>query len=183
MHLIFVLMSIQAAYFLLYNPNMGADIKDMFSLGNYTNITSNSTYYINVENYSNNFTTAPLGGYSSQSFWESALDFTSGGAGTVIIKFLIILAVTMWGLSLFYRSELTLLTPLFILLLGIGLLPCMSLYYMVTSDVGIYVCNINDGGTVQSCLLSSTVGLFTAGILFIMWIMSCVEFWTARSTG
>jgi hypothetical protein len=182
LHLIFILAAIQASYFLLYNHNVEGDIKDMFQLGNYTNITANASLYTSIENYSSNFTTAGLAGYTSQTFWESALDFKSGGSQTGMLVLLGIFAATFWGLALFYRSELTLLAPIFIFIVGIGILPCMSLYLMITSDIGQYACIVSSGGTATNCLLSSIIGFFSAGMLFIMWVLSCLEWWTARST-
>jgi hypothetical protein len=91
-----------------------------------------------------------------------------------------LLAALVWGFGLFAsRNEMVYLAPIFVIFLGIGLVPCYSLWTMITSDTTQFVCRVGPG---QVCFISSLAAFCIAGILYTMWLLSCVEWWSARST-
>lgn len=189
-HLFFVLVAIQFVYFIFYTPNMYSDVNGIFFLGNYSNITSNSTLYTSTDNFTTNFTNVPgantqttsftglPGGIgTSTGFWTSVLNPTSGST-TPFMVYLILLAVLVWGFGLFAsRNEMVYLAPIFVIFLGIGLVPCWSLWIMISGDVSQFTCIVG-----QPCLVSSMIAFLASGILYTMWMLSCLEWWGARST-
>jgi hypothetical protein len=144
--------------------------------------------YSSTNNFTSNFTSVPgyqntafsgLPGSSgtSTAFWLSALN-PLGGSTTPFFVYLILLAVLVWGFGLFAsRNEMVYLAPLFVIFLGVGLIPCWSLWQMVSGDLTQFTCMVG-----QTCLISSVLAFMLSGILYIMWILSCVEWWTARQT-
>ena len=190
LHLFFVLVAIQIVYFLFYTPNMNTDINGVFNLGNYGNISANASIYSSSANYTNNYTYVPGNTSSSfsglpgdigtsTSFWVSILNPLNGST-TPFFTWLCLLAVLVWGFGLFAsRNEMVYLAPVFVIFLGVGLVPCVSLWNMITSDTGQFVCTVAPG---SFCLLSSLAAFCLAGILYAMWLLSCLEWWSARST-
>jgi len=80
--------------------------------------------------------------------------------------------------SLLGRSDISTLFPLFIAFTTIGSAPCLSLYNFMTRNVGQFAgCTIG-----QTCGPASIIGALSAGILGLMWLFTCMEWWAWRST-
>ena len=80
--------------------------------------------------------------------------------------------------SLLGRSDISTLFPLFIAFTTLGSAPCLVLYTFVTRNVGQFAgCTIG-----QVCGPASIIGALTAGILGLMWLFTCLEWWAWRAT-
>lgn len=80
--------------------------------------------------------------------------------------------------SVLGRSDIVTLFSLFGALMSIGSLPCIVLYNFVSRNVGqIAGCSV---GSV--CAPANIFGALSAGILAIMWLFTCMEWWAWRAT-
>jgi hypothetical protein len=86
-------------------------------------------------------------------------------------------ATILIGTTVLGKSDIVTLFGLFLILMSIGAVPCVNLYSFVTRDVGMYACEAG-----ETCEAAMFLGAFTAGILMLMWLWSCLEFWLWRST-
>ncbi len=174
LHLLFVMIAIQLAYLVFYVPaNIDDGLSGIFYEGNYSNATA--TYA--GANYSTlpGFNETSISGYTSRSVWTSILN-PFNGTTTPIMILLIALAGSFWVLGIVYRSEMVMLSSLAVILLTVGTVPCWSLWIMISSDVGAFACTVE-----STCAVSDLFAFAIAGILYIMWIFSCLELLSARS--
>lgn len=196
LHLIFVLLAIQVAWVMFYMP-ANWNIQDLFYFSNYTTPTYPNGTYTNASYLGTNASTDlnvtnPVASGLINSFLSNgytSMNMSQGlvtpdkGNNNVIIVFLVALALFVFVFGIFAsRNEMVYLAIPFILLLGVGALPCLSLWNMINSDAGVFVCQVSSAGSSSSCMLSNLFALGTAGILYIMWFLSCLEWWSARST-
>ena len=80
--------------------------------------------------------------------------------------------------SVLGRSDIVTLFSLFVAIMSLGSLPCIVLYSFVTRNVGMFAgCVAN-----QPCAPANIFGAITAGILAIMWLFTCLEWWAWRQT-
>jgi hypothetical protein len=94
--------------------------------------------------------------------------------GTILVGATILIGSTVLG-----KSDIVTLFGLFLILMSIGAIPCVSLYSFVTRNVGMFVTDCTIG---QPCQVAMIFGAFSAGILMMMWLFSCLEWWLWRST-
>jgi hypothetical protein len=141
---------------------------------NYTNWSANYNYSSYAE----------VNGtiYSSNDIWDVWSSPASGG-GLSVVAMLIIFASWLAIIGLFnifgfgYRSDLSMMGPIFIFLLGIGFIPVAILYNFITRETGMYACSAHT----LNCWPAEIAGAIIAGTLFVMWIAACIEWWTQRS--
>jgi len=80
--------------------------------------------------------------------------------------------------SILGRSDISVLFALFTALLSLGAIPCIILYNFVTRNVGMFT-----GCTIGSpCGPAQIIGALSAGILAVMWLFTCLEWWAWRAT-
>lgn len=185
-NLFIIMIVIQTAFVIFYVPEIAESqgINALFFQGNYDNFTTtNLSGYSNLSGFSNltGIDDSAAFGYSSRSLIDSFLNFFQGNS-TALIGLLVSLALFILGSSIVFRSDIAILTPLFILFLGVGLIPVVSLNWMISSEVGYYACAIPTTAAEPHCFLSALIGLFFAGLLYMLWIFSCIEWWSARRT-
>lgn len=76
------------------------------------------------------------------------------------------------------RSDIFSLFSLFVVLLSLGMAPCIVLYSFVSRNVGMFAnCNIG-----EPCGPAMIFGALSAGILAVMWLFTCMEWWAWRAT-
>ena len=80
--------------------------------------------------------------------------------------------------SILGRSDITTLFALFVALLALGAAPCIVLYNFVSRNVGMFITDCTIG---QLCGPAMIFGSLTAGVLAIMWLFTCLEWWAWRS--
>ena len=79
--------------------------------------------------------------------------------------------------SVLGRSDIVTLFAFFGALLSLGAMPCIVLYSFVTRNVGqMAQCSVN-----APCAPALIFGGLSAGILGMMWIFTCAEWWAWRS--
>jgi len=128
----------------------------------------------------------------SNAFWNM---FTNPFSWTnsVLMRSLTLLFLTSAAASLAVayvtKSDIALLTPLFVLLLNAGILPIIAIATVVYREVFRMVCTgtLNSVDPLVSCSQNNTIAaiLITAaavGWIAIIWIFVCVEWWTQRPT-
>lgn len=81
------------------------------------------------------------------------------------------------GTSLISRSDISVLFSLFLAFVSLGALPCIDLYMFVTRNVNMFACSVG-----EPCFVANLFGALTAGILAIMWLFTCLEWWAWRAT-
>ena len=80
--------------------------------------------------------------------------------------------------SVLGRSDIVTLFVLFGAFMSLGVVPIINLYSFVTRNVGQMAgCSIG-----QVCAPANIFGALSAGILAIMWIFTCLEWWAWRAT-
>jgi hypothetical protein len=80
--------------------------------------------------------------------------------------------------SVLGRSDIVTLFALFGSLMSIGAMPCVVLYSFVSRNVGqLAGCAAN-----AVCAPANIAGALSAGVLAVMWIFTCMEWWAWRAT-
>jgi hypothetical protein len=79
--------------------------------------------------------------------------------------------------SVLGRSDITTLFALFLSMMSLGAMPIIMFYGFITRNISPYACTI---GT--ACLEANILGALSAGVLGIMWLYTCLEWWAWRNT-
>ena len=80
--------------------------------------------------------------------------------------------------SVLGRSDISVLFALFIAFTALGATPCVILYNFVSRNVALFTNCVPN----QPCGPAMIFGALTAGILALMWLFTCVEWWAWRAT-
>lgn len=141
---------------------------------NYSNYTSGYNYssYVDVNGTS----------YSSTDVWQMfSSPFKGGGLNTVAMLILFATWITVIGLfnilGFGYRSDIAMLGPIFIFMLGMGLFPVVLIYNFFNRETAMYACS----AATANCWFSEMFAALIAGSLLVMWVLACLEWWTQRS--
>lgn len=116
------------------------------------------------------------------SLWNFATDPT-GWRDTQFLAFLFaILATgavaTFVGAVVGYKGDMILFFGLFTFFLGLGSVPILSLYNVITRDPALFGCAAT--GVCYPSLLTWT---FTGGILAVFYVLAVLDWWRTGSTG
>jgi hypothetical protein len=114
--------------------------------------------------------------------WGGTIDLPLVGAVPMFLMILgsaisVAVGIAVFG-SILGRSDISTLFALFVAFTTLGALPCIVLYNFVARNVGMFVTDCVVG---QPCGPAMIAGALTAGILAIMWLFTCVEWWAWRS--
>jgi hypothetical protein len=115
--------------------------------------------------------------YTSSTLLNAFLDPT-GGNNASIVLYVIAFALLIGALSFvpfINRSDLSVLSGPFILLVGVSGPTIVGLWSFINGQSSGYFCDLG-----SACLISNLLGAIVAGTLFIAWIFACVEWWTGR---
>ena len=80
------------------------------------------------------------------------------------------------GIYIYTKSDTILLFGVFTMLLGFGSIPIISLYNVINRNVAMFGC------TTTPCPLGILIWAMTGGLIAIAYVLSCIEFWTGRTT-
>lgn len=88
------------------------------------------------------------------------------------------------------KSDIALLTPIFVILINAGILPIIAIYQVVYREVLRMSCtgDFNVETLLASCTSSSQttaailISALCVGPLAIAWVLACIEWWTQRPT-
>ena len=81
------------------------------------------------------------------------------------------------GTYLYTKSDTILFFGVFTLLLGFGSIPIIALYHVFERNVNFFGC------TAMPCAAAIWAWVFTGGIIAIMYVMACLEWWSGRNVG
>ena len=118
---------------------------------------------------------------TSNSVWSFVTNPSGWSASDLILMLITTLGITsavIVGLYVATQSDILLILAFFIWLVGLGSIPVGSLYIFVTREASFYACPIIG----QGCTVASLAGMFTAGVLGLFWVFSCLEWWLNRSS-
>ena len=134
---------------------------------------SETDYNLNPYNVSENINnTAP-------DVWDFTSDPTAWGDTEFLILWAgIITTAGLIGVGLFVitKSDMALLFGAFTFLLGFGSIPIILLYQIITREVALFGC------TTMPCAPAIIIWTLTGGLLGLMYVFACVEWWTNRQT-
>jgi hypothetical protein len=181
--LFMLLFAIQVSIMIFESPEL-----IVLSSGDSIPILGNMTYAQGVDvnaTQAFNYTEPQTGVVSSilyaapSAVWEAIASPFSAGR-TALYVFLIALGGYVFALGLFAsRNEMVYLTPIFALFLGVGFVPCYNLWHVIAKDLSPVICGVS-GVTTIICGPAGIIGMLVAGPLYILWLMSCLEYWSAR---
>ena len=112
--------------------------------------------------------------------WDFVLDPTGWSLSSLLLVLGSLVAVGGLigvGVYLVTKSDTALFFGVFTLLLGAGAVPITSLYLMFTRNIGFFGC------TEIPCLPATITWALTGGMLAIFYVLSVLEWWSARSVG
>ena len=115
---------------------------------------------------------------SSANTWTFIYDpvnWNSNAFINLILTGLIIGGAIGIGTSFFFRSDLTILYPLFIVIFGSGLVPITQFWLLLNSGIGNYACEV---GT--NCFTSTILSALICMPLTLYWLGACLEFYSGR---
>jgi len=136
-------------------------------------------------------TTANLGGVftngtvtnsSAPNVWSfiiSPVDQSQSGFMATLLGIILLTGGIGIGLYFVFKSDLVLLFGFFSWMLGLGAIPIINLWWLVTSNVSPLVC---PGVATTNCLVATLAGALTAGFLGLMYLFACLSWWSNRAT-
>jgi len=80
------------------------------------------------------------------------------------------------GLMYTQRLEINILFPLFLIILSIGTIPIASLTTVIYREAPTYGCTVG-----SPCYVADLLVAFICGTLGILWVFTCVEWWSGRA--
>ena len=173
LNMIILFLAIMTSIALFNFHDTGTDYLVIYN-ANYSNYSAAYNYsYQTVVNGST---------YDSNIIWKIFETPFSGG-GLAIIAMVILLGIYIGIVGYFniigfgYRSDMAMISPMFIFLVGIGLIPTGVLYNFLYSETNAYACT----AAMTSCWAGGLVAGTISGILLIMWVVACIEWWMQRS--
>jgi hypothetical protein len=112
--------------------------------------------------------------------WGGTINLPLVGAVPMFLMILgsaitIAVGIAVFG-AVLGRSDITTLFALFLAFTALGAAPCIVLYNFVARNVGQFACTIG-----EPCGTAMIFGALTAGILAIMWLFTCMEWWAWRA--
>lgn len=93
------------------------------------------------------------------------------------------------GVAIITKSDIALLTPLFVILMNAGILPIIAIYQVVYREVLRMTCTgtFNAENLLASCSADGTTAAILLSAIFVgpiavAWVLACIEWWTQRPT-
>lgn len=113
--------------------------------------------------------------------WNFVLDPTSWSSSSLLIALLALgagaAAFIAVGTFLNTPSDTAMFSPAFVLLIGAGAVPIISLYNVFSREVAMFGC------TSMPCTPALILWALSGGFLAVFYILSVLEWWSGRSTG
>ena len=117
---------------------------------------------------------------NDSTIWNFILDptgWTGTGLLTIFAGLIGLVGAIGIGVYMYTKSDTVLFFGVFTLLLGFGSIPIISLYHVLTRNVSFFGC------AAMPCTPAILAWVFTGGIIAIMYVMACLEWWSGRSVG
>jgi len=80
------------------------------------------------------------------------------------------------AIGLIIKSDMLILSGASVLLFGVGAIPIISLYQVITREAAVFGC------TTMPCAPGIIIWILTGGLLGLIYVMAVIEWWTARQT-
>lgn len=170
--LFMILLMLQLGLWIFYHNADPSQAENGFMQTNVTNI------------YAQNNITAPNSG-EGWNFFFDPVQWNSSAFIIFLLGGIVALGAIGAAGSFFFRSDITLLFPLFIIIIGLGTIPIISLFNAINSEVGTGlfagVCPIIPGQA-YTCGLSIIISALICVPLTVYWIFVCLEWLSGRPT-
>ena len=118
---------------------------------------------------------------NQSALWDFAANPTDWRGSGFISFFLLILTAsavaTFVGAVVGYKGDMILFFGTFTFFLGLGAVPIISLYNVITREAGFFGC------TIGTCYPAIFAWLFTGGILAVFYVLAVLDWWRTGSTG
>lgn len=117
------------------------------------------------------------GGYNSKDLWSVFISPMEGNNSRIIL-YIVAFALLIGALGFIpfvNRSDLSVLSGPFIILIGVGAPTCISTYGFINNQVSQFACSVPSG-----CFISNIFAAMIGGTLMIAWIFASLEWWTGR---
>ena len=116
---------------------------------------------------------------SSEAMWTLFFNPLSWAANTLILT--IITAAIAIGVvtAIFTKSDISLLYPLFALILIAGIVPIVNIYQVLNRELAGAICPATDA---TNCSLSILLMGLIMGPITLYWLWSCIDWWTQRQS-
>ena len=142
--------------------------------------TSGDIDWLN-KSYSENLTatsSSTIGEYTTKVWWDSLLapNFYNQGIVFMLIAIASIMVTAfVFGsvISGAFPSDTFIFAPLFIVTLGLGLLPTFLATSFVMTETSTFMCV--DAAT--NCMMPTIIGIIVGAVLFIPWLFACIRHW------
>lgn len=126
-----------------------------------------------------------------ESLWRLFIDPTGWTANdfiNLLIAELIVVGAAI-AVAVLTKSDIALLSPLFIVLINAGILPILAIYNVVNREVWRMACTgtLNRVVDFASCSAESQtaawlISAVIVGPISLAWVWACIEWWTQRPT-
>lgn len=132
------------------------------------------------------FTVAPYGvdadeasNNNSVAMWNLFFNPLEWSSNTLILV-IIFAAITLGAVTAFFtKSDISLLYPLFAIILIAGIIPIINIYQVLNREVAGAICPVTDP---TNCALSILLMGLIMGPITLYWLWSCVDWWTQRQS-
>ncbi len=127
----------------------------------------------------------------SSGIWNLFTDPTNwkNNAFISFITITFLAAVAVITIAVITKSDILLLTPLFVILINAGILPIIAIYQIVYREILRMTCTgaFNANTLLASCAGTGTTAAILLSAIFvgpiaIAWALACIEWWTQRPT-
>jgi len=110
--------------------------------------------------------------FTSPTLWSNTLFLIALlGLGGAAIAFIVV------GTFLNTPSDTAIFSPVFVLLIGAGAVPIISMYNVFHRNIAMFGC------TALPCPIATFAWVITGGLIALFYILSVLEWWSGRSTG
>lgn len=117
---------------------------------------------------------------SSSVTWAYFLNPTGMNDTTFFATLFSIMGVTTFigiGFYFIFKSDLTILFGFFTLIIGLGAIPIINMWNVVTKETTLYGCVAG-----ANCFPATIAGIIIVGLLGFVYVLACLEWWTNRPT-
>lgn len=119
---------------------------------------------------------------NESALWDFVVDPTAWRSSSFLTFFFTVLAVgagaTIIGALVGYKGDMILFFGTFTFFLALGSIPILSLYSVISRDVGFFGCEV-----MSTCYPAIFIWVLTGGILAIFYVLAVLDWWRTGSTG
>lgn len=114
---------------------------------------------------------------NAEAMWRLFFNPLNWKTNALIIGFTTVAVVLGVATAILTKSDISLLSPMFVIILLAGIIPIINIYQVLNREVAGMVCITN-----PSCTLSILLMAIIMGPVTMYWLWSCVDWWTQRQS-